>query len=161
MWRIICLLLLCFLCGILLACSSDSSEVIKNVDKSTLSVSRGIPYRIASHYFIKNTVKNIVPVRISNRQDFEQYFGMAATMGISGQPTNIDFTHEEVLIYDAGISNQQIDIFPASLEQSGQILHLNIGVKVGTNLDYQIHPFIMLIIPKNHADKVLVHVQQQ
>jgi len=160
MWQNICLIMLCFHSCILPAFSSESSEIIKSVDKSNLSVSVSIPYRTASHYFIKNTVKNTVPVRISNRQDFEQYFGMAATMDISGKPTNIDFTQEEVLIYDAGINNQQIDIFPIDLRQSDQELHLNIEIKKGASLGYQIHPFMMLIIPKNNADKVLVHVQQ-
>ncbi|MCO6504992.1 MAG: hypothetical protein J6568_06215 [Snodgrassella sp.] len=141
------------------ACSSyfSSGANRKNVSVSQLSVA--VPYRVANHYFVKNNIKNKIPSRISNANEFYFYFGEATTMGNTGKPSNIDFNEEEVVIYDAGKVQQFLQIKPLDLRQSGRELHLIIHIQSGALTGYYTHPFLMLIIQKNLADKLMVHVQ--
>lgn len=57
-----------------------------------------IPYTLADHYFVNNTVeKGLIPLpEITSKEQFQKYFGMATVMGKDGKPTAIDFSKQFV-----------------------------------------------------------------
>lgn len=119
-----------------------------------------VPYQEARHYFIKNTVNRPVPRHINTASEFSSYFAMAATMGPNGQPTPIDFNTHDVVVYDAGIVQRQLDITPMALSRTQDKLLLDIHIHSGTALGYQMHPFVLLIVPKNLPQQVDFNIQQ-
>lgn len=143
------------------ACSNPKSSSTTEYNSDTLiKNSVEIPYCQGNVYFIKNTVKNQVPARINSQSVFNQYFGYAYTAS-SWKNRAIDFEKEEVLVYDAGVVQRSMEITPVALRQDGRTLHLFLKVKSGAAINYSIHPFLMLIIDKNKADKLIFHVQQE
>lgn len=162
MWRCVSLLMLYFSFTGLYACSSDLlAENREHTADSKSQMSVAVPYRLANNYFIKNNIKNKIPLRISSPKKFKQYFGEAVTMGKAGKPSTINFNQEDVVVYDAGVVQQEMQITPIDLRQSGQELHLILNIKTGAAINYSIHPFLLLITPKNQADKLIVHLQQE
>lgn len=119
-----------------------------------------VPYQEARHYFIKNTVNRPVPRHINTASEFSRYFAMAATMGRNGQPTPIDFNTHDVLVYDAGIVQRQLDITPMALSRTRDKLILDIRIHNGTALDYRMHPFVLLIVPKNLPRQVDFNIRK-
>src|SRR5690606_37581358 len=97
-----------FLLGILLsplfmACNSEKAE-----DTTEESTATDIAYKIAKNYFIKNDVEGVVPEKITSQEEFEKYFGMAATMGEDGTPTPIDFGNEYVIVADLNTTTRNV-----------------------------------------------------
>lgn len=142
------------------ACSNLKSSTTEHKSDTLIQDSVAVPYYQGSVYFIKNTVKGKVPARINSRSVFNQYFGYAST-AFSKKVRAIDFDKEEVLIYDAGVVQRSIEITPVALRQKGNKLHLFVQVKSGAAINYSIRPFLMLIIDKNKANKLIFHVQQE
>lgn len=88
------------------------------------SSDQNVPYKIANRYFSKHETPNneFQVLKITNAEDFEKYFGMAATMGKDGMPTKINFSNSYViaLIAPADNTTEKIIIYEV-LKNNGQI----------------------------------------
>ena len=148
------------LAGSLCACS-HSAAVTANGSAQVFNQSvTPVTYQLANNYFIKNNVTGLVPRHIRSSAEFTRYFGMAATMGKNGKPTPIDFAVQDVIVYDAGIVQKQLEITPLTLNHAQDKLILDVRIHSGARQSYQMHPFILLIVPKNLPDKVEFKLKQ-
>lgn len=142
------------LAGSLCACSHSAAVTANSSAQVFNQSATPVAYQLADNYFIKNTVTGLVPRHISSSVEFARYFGMAATMGKNGKPTPIDFAAHDVIVYDAGIVQKQLEITPLTLNYAQDKLILDVRIRSGERQSYQMHPFVILIVPKNLADKV-------
>lgn len=148
------------LAGSLCACS-HSAAVTANGSAQVFNQSvTPVTYQLANNYFIKNNVTGLVPRHIRSSAEFTRYFGMAATMGKNGKPTPIDFAVQDVIVYDAGIVQKQLEITPLTLNHAQDKLILDVRIHSGARQSYQMHPFILLIVPKKLPDKVEFKLKQ-
>ncbi|MBI0067839.1 MULTISPECIES: hypothetical protein [unclassified Snodgrassella] len=148
------------LAGSLCACS-HSAAVTANGSAQVFNQSvTPVTYQLANNYFIKNNVTGLVPRHIRSSAEFTRYFGMAETMGKNGKPTPIDFAFQDVIVYDAGIVQKQLEITPLTLNHAQDKLILDVRIRSGARQSYQMHPFILLIVPKNLPDKVEFKLKQ-
>lgn len=148
------------LAGSLCACS-HSAAVTANGSAQVFNQSvTPVTYQLANNYFIKNNVTGLVPRHIRSSAEFTRYFGMAATMGKNGKPTPIDFAVQDVIVYDAGIVQKQLEITPLTLNHAQDKLILDVRIHSGARQSYQMHPFILLIVPNNLPDKVEFKLKQ-
>ena len=76
--------------SLLMACHVNNEKKAQAIDK-TLS------YTVANNYFVKNNVNDLANSKITTREEFDNLFGMAATMGSNGTPTSIDFENQYVI----------------------------------------------------------------
>lgn len=86
-----------------------------------------VPYQLAKRYFIKNTYpdKEFHILKITNEQELNQTFGVAAVMGIDGQPTNIDFSKSYVVALINSTNNRTKEIKINSIEQNNTQLNIS------------------------------------
>ncbi|WP_143557457.1 hypothetical protein [Snodgrassella alvi] len=150
------LLLAGSLCGCSYSATLPATGAVQGMNRTAIPVA----YQQARNYFIKNTITEPVPRHITSAEEFARYFAMAATMGRTGTPTPIDFTTQDVLVFDAGIVQQQLDIIPLALNRVQNKLVLNLHIRSGAALSYQMHPFLLLIVAKNLPDNVEFNVQK-
>ncbi|PIT47855.1 hypothetical protein BHC46_06120 [Snodgrassella alvi] len=155
--RSICFCLV--LAGLLGGCNHPSIMAAKASARLGSQNAVPVSYQQASNYFIKNTVTESVPRHITSAEVFARYFSVAATMGEAGKPTPIDFTTQDVLVFDVGIVQQQLDIRPLILKLIQDRLVLNLRIRSGAELDYQMRAFVLLIVPKGLPDRVEFNVQ--
>lgn len=148
-----------FLLGILLsplfmACNSEKAE-----DTTEESTATDIAYKIAKNYFIKNDVEGVVPEKITSQEEFEKYFGMAATMGEDGTPTPIDFGNEYVIVADLNTTTRNVALHPVSLVLQDGTLNLKYTAAQGEELGFASRPFLMLVVANAlQGDVVLTDV---
>ena len=148
-------MIMSFLLAVCLCACSHSAAVTANGSAQVFNQSvTPVTYQLANNYFIKNNVTGLVPRHIRSSAEFTRYFGMAATMGKNGKPTPIDFAVQDVIVYDAGIVQKQLEITPLTLNHAQDKLILDVRIHSGARQSYQMHPFILLIVPKNLPDKV-------
>ena len=110
----------------------------------------GLPYKEAEHYFLRNNVDGRkVPVKITARNDFDRYFGMAAVMG--GQPTPIDFDRQFVIAIVLPETNHTTGIHPGTLSDKGDSLQLEYGVSVDpAENTWTSVPLSLLVVDKRY-----------
>lgn len=148
-------MIMSFLLAVCLCACSHSAAVTANGSAQVFNQSvTPVTYQLANNYFIKNNVTGLVPRHIRSSAEFTRYFGMAATMGKNGKPTPIDFAAHDVIVYDAGIVQKQLEITPLTLNYAQDKLVLDVLIRSGARQSYQMHPFVILIVPKNLPDKV-------
>src|SRR5699024_5171205 len=96
--------------------------VEETTDTEKKDVKTDIPYKIAENYFLKNTVEEVDQTKIETSDQFEEYFGMATTMGEKGTPTPIDFSREYVIPIALQKTRHKTQINPVSLVQDNDDL---------------------------------------
>ncbi|MDV3778005.1 hypothetical protein CMU25_17345 [Elizabethkingia anophelis] len=151
-----------FVAGVLFfsisACSSgsknpeNSSDLEQNIEMEVST----IDFKTAENYFVKNTVEEVVPAKITTQEEFDKYFEMATTMGDQGKPTLIDFNKEFVIIVDHNSTKKKVEISPIGLNKNEN--NLTFAYKVTENGDngFTTHPFLMIIVDKiNEGDVIL------
>ncbi|WP_143557264.1 hypothetical protein [Snodgrassella alvi] len=148
------------LAGSLSGCSYSTAMAANASAQVRNQLAIPVSYQQAKNYFIKNTVTKSVPRHITSAEEFARYFAMAATMGKAGNPTPIDFTTQDVLVFDAGIVQQQLDIMPLALNRVQDRLILNLRIRSGAVLGYQMRPFVLLIVPKGLPEQVEFNIQK-
>lgn len=139
--------------------SSTSKKEDKVEEKSMSSEGKSIAFKTAENYFINNSVKETVPVKITTQEEFDTYFGKAATMGENGKPTSIDFSKEYVIVIDHPTTDKKTEITPVSLEEEANDLIFKYTVKEGENAGFSMHPFLMVIVDNNNSGNVLLRKQ--
>ena len=140
------------------ACNTDAkkTEETTNTEQTTDAEETTVSFKTAENYFVKNTVKEPVPVKITTQKEFDNYFGMAATMGENGKPTPIDFSKEYIIVADYADTNKQVEMTPVSLEQKGGDLVFNYTVTEGEDAGFTSHPFLMLIVSNDTTGNVVL-----
>lgn len=121
-----------------------------------------VPYTEAKNYFVKNTYKSIdVAVKkITTQKDFDQIFGMAATMGKEGKPTSIDFSRNYVIALIGLETNAnehpQLEIESLIKKESTIVLsYITNGWSTNpTPSSYTILPVKILIVSKQYNGNV-------
>lgn len=143
------------------ACSSGSktSKNPSSMEQNTKMEVSAVKYKTAENYFVKNTVKEVVPAKITTQQEFDKYFGMAATMGDQGKPTPIDFNKEFVIIVDHNSTEKKVEISPIGLNKNEK--NLTFAYKVTENGDngFTTRPFLMIIVDKTNEGDVILKKQ--
>lgn len=143
------------------ACNSNSKTSENQSDnKQNMEMKvDAIGFKTAENYFVKNTVEEAVPAKITSQEEFDKYFGMATTMGDQGKPTPIDFNKEFVIIVDHNNTEKKVEISPIGLNKNEK--NLTFAYKVTENGDngFTTHPFLMIIVDKTNEGDVILKKQ--
>ena len=116
------MMLLCAVC-LLIGCTSSQ---------------KAVKYQVAKNYFFVNNSPYSGLLKITTEQELGKYFGMAATMGKDGQPTEIDFKKQFLIA----------KILP-------ETLHVKYNIQRGEKQSYTMQPFSLLIVDRQYMDKEL------
>jgi hypothetical protein len=118
-------------------------------------INEEIPYKEAKNYFVKNNIDAAMDnPKFETQEEFDQVFGMAATMGDKGKPTSIDFSKEFVVAQIENPSNQSIELKPVSIRKNSNILEVKYKRLVGENHSYTTQTAMILIIDKKYDGDV-------
>lgn len=114
-------------------------------------VVRDIPYKTVDNYFVRNDVEGTPPITIKGSDEFERYFGMAATMGPDGRPTDVDFNKYYVICVALPPTDLDTDLSVESLsEVLGGKLILRYVVRRGESRSYSIRSLLLLMVDKKY-----------
>lgn len=141
------------------SCNSNKSnnESDKQITPATNSIKAAtdIPYIVAQHYFIKNTVENkLLTLKITSKDEFNKYFGMAATMGKNGTPTIIDFSHQYVLAVAGSNTDKETTISPVSLVQKDGAITFSYKWEEGKKQSFDIRPVLLIVVENSYKEDV-------
>jgi hypothetical protein len=143
------LLLLCCNCSIL-----DKMYAAQKID----DIATPVPYTTLENYFVRNDVDCSKTQRLifDNKQDFEGYFGMAATMG--GLPTEINWNKQFVVALILPETKRATSIRPVNVKATdNQCLVFSYDVKKGDKMSHTMVPFTAVAIDKpDSATKMTV-----
>ena len=115
-----------------------------------------VPYKIAENYFVNNSVKDSIPSKITDKATFDQYFGMAATMGAGGEPTPIDFDEQYVIVLHHPTTAQKIELIPLGLVKKDGNITLTYRQTEGEQLSFTIHPLLILVVNKKYDGNLIL-----
>lgn len=115
-----------------------------------------IPYEEPSGYFVRNDVDTTQTksFKISSKEEFENIFGMAATM--SSRPTPVDFSKQfaiAVIGQPTDISTQYV---VGDLIGKGGMVTLVYRTEIGNKQSYTIRPFLLLTVDKKFDGNIRV-----
>lgn len=130
----------------------------------TVNISqKDIPYKSAKKYFVKNTSdqKDLTEKIITSKEEFDQIFGAATTMGMNGKPTPIDFPKENVLALIYPKTNLEVEIIPVSLQEKGQSIVYSYKVIKGGQRSFMTIPNTIIIIQNPDSKKIIFQKVQK
>ena len=107
-----------------------------------------ISYHEARNYFLNLGQEVAVGQKITNEQDFNRYFGMAAYMGKDGEPTGVDFDNEFVLPIVLPETDCETEIIDVALSGNASVINLDYKIKVGAKRDFFTRPIKLLVVDK-------------
>lgn len=146
--------------GLMTACNSTRQE--KNQQEAapqttnTDETKKEVPFQAAERYFVKNTVedKNLT-LKITNQEDFDNYFGAAATMGESGKPTVIDFSKQFVIAIIAESSSKEKNIVISGLTSNGNELLVSYKIEEkGEDRSFVSRSLALMIVDNKYSGEV-------
>lgn len=145
----------------IIACNSNSKTSENQSDnKQNMEMKvDAIGFKTAENYFVKNTVEEAVPTKITSQEEFDKYVGMATTMGDQGKPTPIDFNKEFVIIVDHNSTEKKVEISPIGLNKNEKSLTLTYKVTENGDNGFTTHPFLMIIVDKTNEGNVILEKQ--
>ncbi len=133
--------------------STTGNDDVNSVEKATEKVTdRHISYELAKNYFVKNTHKNeaVEELEITTQEQFDDIFGMAATMGEKGMPTKIDFSKQFVIAVIGIVTDKATDFTVDGLLKDGSDITFKYTEKVGKEMSYSIQPSLIVIVDKSY-----------
>lgn len=132
------LLSLGFVC--LSGCQASKGKVVAHV-----------PYKTVENYFVRNDVEGMPPMIIKASDEFERYFGMAATMGPDGRPTDVDFNKYYVICVALPPTDLETGLSVVSLSEvrEGELI-LRYAIRRGERRSYSIRPLLLLMVDKKY-----------
>ncbi len=140
------------LCG----CRSSQGQEGTQETNSTVVASSEIPYTVAEGYFVNNTLKEKVNTSITAQDEFDKYFGMAATM--SSLPTKIDFSNEYVISITKSTTKYNTTLTPVNLKRTPDgNLSFTYRIEKGEKRSYAIRPCLLIVVPKTVTGKIRYH----
>lgn len=115
-----------------------------------------IPYMEAKNYFLKNNSNDSGNsfIKIESQEDFDKYFGAAATMSENGKPTGIDFSENYVIALTEKQTNKTTDIVVKEITKEDDNVKLTYSVKEGEENSYTIKPVKILIVSKKYDGNI-------
>ena len=131
---------------LLLCCNCRQIEILDDI-------ATPIPYTTLENFFVRNDVDCSEKQQLIfyNKQDFEGYFGMAATMG--GQPTEINWEKQYVVALVLPETNRATSIEPVNVKVGDkQYLVFSYKVNKGEKMSYKMVPFTAVAIEKPASD---------
>ena len=134
------LLLLCSNCSFM-----DKMYAAQKID----DVATPLPFTTLENYFVRNDVDCSKTQRLifDNQRDFEEYFGMAATMG--GRPTEVNRKKQYVVAVILPETKRETAIRPVNVKATdNQCLVFSYDVKKGSKMSYTMVPFTAVAIDK-------------
>lgn len=115
-----------------------------------------IPYMEANNYFLKNNSneKGNGFIKIESQEDFNKFFGSAATMSENGKPTEIDFSENYVIALTEKETNKTTDIVVKEITKENNVVKLTYSVKEGAENSYTTKPVKILIVSKKYDGNI-------
>src|SRR5690606_14967583 len=150
-----------FAAALFISCNSGNQSAEKSKEQNNTETVTGaeITYKKAENYFVKNNVTGTVPAKITSQEEFDNYFGMATTMGENGKPTAIDFSKEYVIVIDHISTKNKTEIILSGIEKKGEDILVNYTINEGEDVGFETHPFLMLIVSKDVEGNVVLNKQ--
>ena len=113
-----------------------------------------VPYTLARNYYKRNDIEDVLPTKITSQEQLDRFFGMAAFMGRSGEPTKIDFGKSFVIPVIVPETDLETEIIINGLFHSRpDALTLSYSVIQGEEPQtYTIAPFSLLIVDGIYRD---------
>lgn len=147
--------------ALFVSCNSGNQSAEKSKEENNTETVTGaeITYKKAENYFVKNDVTGTVPTKITSQEEFDNYFGMATTMGENGKPTAIDFSKEYVIVIDHIPTKNKTEIILSGIEKKGEDILVNYTINEGENAGFEMRPFLMLIVNKDTDGNVILNKQ--
>lgn len=127
---------------------ANASTVENRAEKETTD----IPFIVAKNYFVKNTFKSLDNAKIETSEKFNEVFGMAATMGEGGKPTEIDFQKQYVIALILPETDTMSTVVPISLkkDKEGKIT-LTYKKETGPKQSFSTRPTFQIIVDKTES----------
>ncbi len=119
-----------------------------------ISDNANVEYTEAQRYFLRNDVTDYTSRLVTNKEDFESLFGMAAVMGENGLPTTIDWKTQSVVALLAQPTNMDTSIKLLSMKSEAGKLSVRYAVsQKGDPRSYSYTPMRLFIVSKSAAKK--------
>lgn len=161
------LLSLCFACGNTDQQKKDNldsnAHTEENTTENQADAGQEVPYVLAQHYFVKNTVaedKNGA-FKIESQAAFDELFAAATSMGNNGMPTIIDFNKQFVIAIISPSSDLAPQIDQISLKKLADGLHLNYKETLGEKQSFTMRPVALLIVDKQFDGPLKSEILQE
>ncbi len=132
------------------ACQSNKSQ--ETTVEEEQAESTEIAFEVAQNYFFRNDQEIPETPKITTAEEFETYFGMAATMSPDGKPTAIDFDKQFVVPFVMPATDIDTEITPVKVEKDGDKLCCTFSIKQGEQQSFTIQPLSIIIIDKAYED---------
>lgn len=117
-----------------------------------------VPYEEAKNYFVKNTVEDkLLELKITTQEEFDDFFGMARTMGEEGKPTAIDFSTQYVIVVINPVSQDVSGLKCSRLYMKNDKLVLNYEIIKTDKQSFESRHSLMLVLNKEF-DKIVEFV---
>lgn len=139
----------------LISCSGQKSTSQEEAAPQSEASYDTIPYLLTHNYFINNDVDSL-PEVITSEAEFSKYIGMAAVMGKDGQPTEIDFSTQFIIVAAVAPTDIATEITPVSLAQEDGSLIFTCKITNGEKQTFTIHPFVMVAVDKKYQMPVKI-----
>lgn len=137
-----CVLFIALLCMVVIPCQGKSND---------------IPYRVANHYFVNNTIKKLPTAKVASQKEFDALFGCAPVMGKDGAPTTINFSKEYVIAVSKPETYYSTALNPISLKRDKKKrIVFTYRETIGAKQSYSIVPCLLIIVSKKEQGKVLL-----
>lgn len=137
-------------------CKTNGSKSENKEKSKNMTVSKKeIPFNVANNYYVKNNIdKDFMTLTIFTQEDFDKYFGMAATMGENGKPTTINFSEEYVIAIIGEESDFTTVITPESLFQNGNAIDFTYVIREEKKETYKSRTPLILIVNKEYKGDI-------
>ncbi len=129
-----------------------------NNNKAMLSAKNEItiPYTVAKNYFVKNTY---TPALLQNnliqtQAQLDTIFGMAATGGEDGLPSQIDFTKQFAMAFISEPTTQHSTLTIEQVSKTDSVITVQYTLTEEGKTSYTKQPFLLLIVDKKHQGVV-------
>ncbi|MCX6265215.1 MAG: hypothetical protein NTZ47_11865 [Bacteroidetes bacterium] len=115
-------------------------------EENKMKESVNLNYAVAKGYFVKNTfsVQQPTPIILANKAALDSIMGMAATMGVSGKPTDFDFSHEYAIAFIYPETDISVVLHPGILELQANTAKLSVRIDPGVKQTYRMVPMLLL-----------------
>lgn len=121
-----------------------------------------IPFEIGKGFFVNNTFdeKQFTNPKITTKEEFENIFGYATTMGENGKPSSIDFSKEFVIAVIGKVTDRLSSIDAISLIKESDSIILNYKVVEGEKITSEMQACLILIVNNKHTGEVRTALQK-
>ena len=110
-----------------------------------------VSFTVLRNYFHNSNAPSLSSPLITNKQTFDEQFGMAAFMGKGGQPTPVNFGKSAVLAIVLPETNKAVDIDSVMVTETGKKeLTLAYTVHEGAEQSFYIRPLQLMAIDKRY-----------